>query len=445
MRSALLLLVPLLLVLAAFFAASEFALIALRPSRVLVLEEEGRPGAAAVRRLQRRLRRALVASQLGGTLAMVAIGWLGRGLAERLGVRFAATLGPLWWDLLVFLLLALLGTLLGGLLPKAWVLHRPESAALQLAPVLESASRTLLPLLEVIERLGAWLLRLAGLPAQWDALVPAMSAGELESLIESGSVTGLMPDERNILEGVFSLRDTAVREVMVPRAGMVTLPVDTTFAALMEAVHATRHARFPVIGDSLDDVRGILDLRHLAQPIARGLLQPDSRLIDYLMPVTRIEETTSLAELLPVIRSGQPMLVVVDEHGGTEGLVTVADLTSEIVGDEEDDPGGPLGLRSPEPGCWLAAGEFEIAELNRQLSLDLPEAEGHHTLAGFLLERLQHIPAAGEITRHQGLQFEILEMDGPRIAVVRIRSVRIGASGASGASEAAEGEAGPNH
>jgi CBS domain containing-hemolysin-like protein len=407
-----------LLALLAFFAAAEFALIGIRPSRVQQLADGGLAGAAAVARLQCRLRRVLVATQLGSALALVALGWAGRGLAERI----AATLD--WHqaglDAGVFLALVLLATLLGGLVPKAWVLHRPEASALQLAPLLESFSRTLAPLLSLIERLGAGLLRLLGLPRNWDELVPVLSAGELETLIESGSVTGLMPDERNILEGVFSLRDTQVREVMVPRSRMVTLPVDVTFAALMREVHATAHARFPVIGQSLDDVRGLLDLRRLADPIARGLLAPESPLAPYITPVARVQESTSLADLLPLIRSGQPLLVVVDEHGGTEGLVTVADLTSEIVG-EDDNPLEPdADLQLLAEGSWSVAGDLEIFELNRQLGLQLPEAEGHHTLAGFLLERLQHIPAPGEGLRWKGWQFQVLAMDGPRIDRVRI-------------------------
>lgn len=128
----------------------------------------------------------------------------------------------------------------------------------------------------MLERLGDGLLHLLGLPRNWDQLVPVLSAGELETLIESNSVTGLMPDERNILEGLFSLRDTPVREVMVPRSGMVTLPIGVRFAQMMEVVHATHHARFPVIGQSLDDVRGLLDLRRLAEPMARGELQGDT-------------------------------------------------------------------------------------------------------------------------------------------------------------------------
>jgi CBS domain containing-hemolysin-like protein len=408
-----------LLALLAFFSAGEFALIRLRPSLVQLLEADGHPGARSVARLQQRLRRALVATQLGMTLALVALGWTSRGLAERWARSSPATTQA-WLDLAVFLVLVLVATLVGGLVPKAWVLHRPEASALKLAPLLEALSRTLAPLLVVLERLGDALLRLLGLPRNWDELVPAISAGELESLIESDSVTGLMPDERNILEGLFSLRDTQVREVMVPRSGMVTLPLDVRFAELMEAVHTTHHARFPVIGSSLDDIRGLLDLRRLAEPIARGLLQSDSPLAPYVTPVTKVQEITPLAELLPVIRSGQPLLVVVDEHGGTEGLVTVADLNSEIVGEEEDPQNPEDDLQQLQEDRWLVAGDLEIFELNRQLGLQLPEADGHHTLAGFLLERLQHIPAPGEMLRWKGHQFVITAMDGPRIDRVQI-------------------------
>ncbi|KEF41851.1 MAG: hemolysin [Cyanobium sp. CACIAM 14] len=413
------LVLAILMALLAFFAAGEFALIRLRPSRVRELEEAEEPGARSVARLQHRLRRVLVATQLGLVLALLAMGWLARGLAEQV----AGWMGwseQAWVDAGVFLALALLATLVGGLLPKAWVLHRPEGSGLRLAPLLESLTRTLAPVLVLIERLSGGLLRLLGLPRNWDELVPVLSAGELETLIESGGVTGLMPDERNILEGVFSLRDTLVREVMVPRSGMVTLPADVTFAQMMESVHASQHARFPVIGTSLDDVRGLLDLRRLAEPIARGLLQPETPLTPWILPVTQVQESASLADLLPLIRSGQPLLVVVDEHGGTEGLVTVADLTGEIVGEEENPLETAQDLLPLVDGSWSAAGDLEIVELNRQLGLQLPEAEGHHTVAGFVLERLQHIPSPGECLRWHGVRIDVLIMDGPRIERVQI-------------------------
>ena len=413
-------LLAVLLVLPAFFAAAEVSLLRLRPSRVELLVEEGHAGAQAIQRLQRRLRRALMVSQLGATLALVALGWAGRGLGGRLWSD--GSLGVAWRDASLFVLIVLLATFLGGLLPKAWVLNRPEKAALRLAPLLEVVMRCLAPLLNLLEAVAGLLMRLLGLAPQWDVLVPALSAGELETLVESGRVTGLFPDERNILEGVFALRDTQVREVMVPRSGMVTLPASVCFAELMEAVHHTRHARFPVIGESLDDVRGVLDLRQMAEPIARGQLESNSPLEPYLQPAVRVLETSTLAELLPMIRSGQPLLLVVDEHGGTEGLVTAADLTGEIVGDDVQDETDEPELQAEEgrPGSWLVAGELEIFELNRQLDLDLPEADAHHTLAGFLLERLQHIPAPGEALSFHGLQFEITVMAGPRIDRVRL-------------------------
>ena len=415
-----LLFLAVLLVLPAFFAAGEVALLRLRPSRVQVLVEEQQPGASAVHRLQRRLRRALMVSQLGGMLALVALGWVGRGVGHRWWPL--ADPASRWLDGGLFLLLVVLATLLAGFLPKAWVLNRTEASALNLAPLLEMVMRVLAPLLALLEAVASMMLRLVGLNAHWDSLVPALSAGELESLIEIGGVTGLRPDERNILEGVFALRDTQVREVMVPRSGMVTLPVGVCFAELMKVVHSTRHARFPVIGQSLDDVRGVLDLRRLAEPISRGALQAESPLEPFLEPAVRVLETSTLAELLPMIRSGQPLLLVVDEHGGTEGLVTAADLTGEIVGDEPhaDDDEPDLELIEGQSDTWMVAGDLEIIELNRQLNLDLPEADGHHTLAGFLLEKLQHIPSAGEALRCDGLQFEIVTMKGPRIERVRL-------------------------
>ena len=124
---------------------------------------------------------------------------------------------------------------------------------------------------------------------------------------------------------------------------------------------------------------------------------------------------------MPLIKSGTPFLLVVDEHGGTEGLVTAADLTGEIVGDEIEPENQEPELQSLDDlGVWLATGNLEIIEINRQLSLELPESDDHHTLAGFLLEKLQHIPIAGESLFYEGIKFEISRMQGPRIEEVKL-------------------------
>tara|TARA_Y100001968_G_scaffold84995_1_gene76132 strand:- start:1487 stop:2773 length:1287 start_codon:yes stop_codon:yes gene_type:complete len=405
-------LLGILLALPAFFAAGEVALIRLRPSRVEHLLEEGQRGAKAIHRLQRRLRRVLMVAQLGVTTSLVSLGWIGKDISN--------TQKEI--NLLIFIAIVTCATLISGLLPKALVLNRPEAAALRLAPLLEVAMKIMSPIVYLLEKITSFILKLIGLNAKWDSLVSGLSAGELETLIESGSVTGLLPDEKNILEGVFALRDTQVREVMIPRSGMVTLKKDTCFSELMKEVHNSGHARFFVTGESLDDVLGVIDLRQLADPISKGEMQADSSIQPYIKPATKVLETSTLGELIPLIKSGNPLLLVIDEHGGTEGLITATDLTGEIVGEE-------IQSEIEEPGIsqldnsgqeWLADGDFEIIELNRQLYLELPESDKHHTLAGFLLEKLQKVPITGQSLMYKKTKFDIVSMQGPRIDRIKI-------------------------
>jgi CBS domain containing-hemolysin-like protein len=190
----------------------------------------------------------------------------------------------------------------------------------------------------------------------------------------------------------------------------------------MEEVHKTRHARYLVIDDSLDNVLGVLDLRQLADPIAKGEMQANSSLEPYIKPVIRVLETSTLAELLPLIKNGNPLLLVVDEYGGTEGLITSADLTGEIVGDDIQFDNKEAELRPIDDSkkIWITSGEIEVIELNKELELELPEADDHYTLAGFVLEKLQEIPNPGETFVHNEIVFEILSMKGPRINKVKI-------------------------
>ena len=413
------LLLGILIALTAFFAAGELAVLRLRPSRVERLIEENQSGANSVNRLQRKLRMLLMVTQLGITFSLIAMGWLTNDLSRA------------WWppeaqskligEMVLFISCVTLLTLLGGLVPKALVLSRTEKAALNLSPLLELIMRGIAPILFLLEKISSSLFKVVGLNTRWDSLVSALSAGELETLIERGGVTGLRPDEKNILEGVFALRDTQVREIMVPRSGMVTLPSNVSFSQLMKEVHLSRHARFLVTDKSLDDVLGVLDLRQLADPISKGTMQLDTCLREYVQSVPKVLETCTLDKILPLIKSGNPFLLVVDEHGGTEGLITSADLTGEIVGDEIDSAKDPfLKQITKIPEKWLSAGDLEIIEINRQLVIDLPESNDYHTLAGFLLEKFQQVPAKGDSLLDNGIHFEIISMKGPRIETVKI-------------------------
>ena len=410
----------LLLIFPAFFAASELSFLLIRPSKVLRLIEEKRKGAFSILKIQKRFRSSLIASQFGVTISLIAVGWLSKGLANEFWNlnKFSNRI----YDLLFFLFIVLVVTLISGLIPKALVINNPESAALRLTTIFDAVRKGMQPIVSVIEFFASACLRLFNLNNKWDSLNSVLSAGELETLIETDNVTGLKPDEKNILEGVFALKDTQVKEVMIPRSEMVTLPKNITFAELMKQVDKTRHARFFVIGESLDDVLGVLDLRYLAKPISKSEMGANTLLEPFLLPVTKVIETCSLAEILPIVRDYNPFLLVVDEHGGTEGLITAADLTGEIVGEEmlNSRVYSDMKMLDNFSQKWSIAGKAEIIEINKKLGCFLPEGADYHTLAGFLLEKFQMVPKIGDSLDFKNIKFEIISMSGPKIDRVKI-------------------------
>ena len=410
----------LLLIFPAFFAASELSFLLIRPSKVLRLIEEKRKGAFSILKIQKRFRSSLIASQFGVTISLIAVGWLSKGLANEFWNvnKFSNRI----YDLLLFLFIVLIVTLISGLIPKALVINNPESAALRLTTIFDAVRKGMQPIVSVIEFFASACLRLFNLNNKWDSLNSVLSAGELETLIETDNVTGLKPDEKNILEGVFALKDTQVKEVMIPRSEMVTLPKNITFAELMKQVDKTRHARFFVIGESLDDVLGVLDLRYLAKPISKSEMGANTLLEPFLLPVTKVIETCSLAEILPIVRDYNPFLLVVDEHGGTEGLITAADLTGEIVGEEmlNSRVYSDMKMLDNFSKKWSIAGKAEIIEINKKLGCFLPEGADYHTLAGFLLEKFQMVPKIGDSLDFKNVKFEIISMSGPKIDRVKI-------------------------
>ena len=409
-----------LLFLPAFFAASELSFLLIRPSKVLRLIEEKKKGALSILKIQKRFRSSLIASQLGVTISLVAIGWLGNSIASNYWRE--NILPNRFFDLLFFLLIVVVVTLVSGLIPKALVINNPESAALRLTTIFDAVRKAMKPIITIIEFFASACLGLFNLNNKWDSLNSGLSAGELETLIETNSVTGLRPDEKNILEGVFALKDTQVKEVMIPRSEMVTLSKNITFSELMKQVHKTRHARFFVIGESLDDVLGVLDLRYLAKAISKSEMKANTLLEPFLLPVTKVIETCSLAEIFPIVRNYNPFLLVVDEHGGTEGLITAADLNGEIVGEEMLNSRiySDMKMLDNFSKKWSIAGKAEIIEINKKLGCFIPEGADYHTLAGFLLEKFQMVPKIGDVLDYNNIKFEIISMSGPKIDRVKI-------------------------
>ena len=171
-----------------------------------------------------------------------------------------------------------------------------------------------------------------------------------------------------------------------------------------------------------DSVLGVLDLRYLAKPISKGEMEANTLLEPFLLQVTKIIETCSLAEIFPIVRDYNPFLLVVDEHGGTEGLITAADLNGEIVGEEmlNNRIYSDMRMLDNLSKKWSIAGKSEIIDINKKLSCSIPEGADYHTLAGFLLEKFQMVPKIGDILDFNNIKFEVISMSGPKIDRVKI-------------------------
>jgi CBS domain containing-hemolysin-like protein len=252
---------------------------------------------------------------------------------------------------------------------------------------------------------------------------------ELQLIIAmSSESTGLEAEERQLLRNVFEFGDVSAGEVMVPRTSIAAIPYDATFKMFLEEVAESGHSHYPVVGESLDDVRGLLHFQELAAPLAQEPLNLDSPIQDWLRPARFVPEYMLLSELLPLMqRSRQPMVMVVDEYGGTAGLVTIEDLIAEILGDTAElDNDDTASIQILDERTFLVQAQIDLEEVNEALNLELPLADDYQTLGGFLLFQLQKIPQLGESLHYGDADFTIISAEGPRLHQIQIH--RLGAA-----------------
>ena len=209
---------------------------------------------------------------------------------------------------------------------------------------------------------------------------------------------------------------------MIPRTDIKFISLTTTFGELLQTICETNYSGYPVIGDSLDDIRGIINYKKLAEPLAKEELQSDSTIESLIEPVNFIPESTSLNKLLPSMQqSHQKMVIVIDEFGGTSGLITLHDLVAEIVGDAGGDlESGLEAIQQLDDRTFIVSAQMNLEEVNEQLELNLPLADNYNTLGGFLLEKWQKIPCQGEKLEYEDLGFTITSADSNRLYQVLI-------------------------
>jgi CBS domain containing-hemolysin-like protein len=419
----------------AFFVAAEFSIVSVRRSRIHQLVDAGDIQAKTVQELQQSIDRLLSTTQLGITLACLGLGWIGdNAIAGLISTGLQQVFG--WQSvnpsitqslslLLTFMLIAYLQIVLGELCPKSVALLYPEQLSRFLGAPSQAIGKLFNPFIWVLNRSTQMLLSSVGIQYTGRGWTHQVTSEELQLLITSSESTGLEAEERQLLTNVFEFGEVTAGEVMVPRTNIDAIPCDATLQIVLEEVANSGHSRYPVIGESLDDIRGILNFKELAEPIAKATLDLQRSIQDWIRPARFVPEYTPLNELLALMqRSRQPMVMVVDEFGGTAGLVTIENLIIEIIGDTIDSSSTETpSIQVLDDQTILVQAQVDLEEVNEALSLDLPITDDYQTLAGFVLYELQRIPQTGERFYYQNHEFIVASAEGPRLNQIQIRQV----------------------
>ncbi len=426
--------VLLLIAINAFFVTAEFSMVSVRRSRIHQLVKAGDIPAIAVEMLQRSIDRLLSTTQLGITLSSLALGWIGESTIVVLVNAWFKS-----WPLpsgmttflahslsipIAFFLIAYLQIVIGELCPKSLAMLYSEQLARFLGPSVKAIVRFFGPFIWILNQSTRFLLRIFGIQYTGQGWRPPVTPEELQLIIstEWGS-TGLQRAERELLNNVFEFGDVMAQDVMIPRTSIIALPKDATFQTLLKEMASTGYSRYPVIGESLDDVRGIVYFKDLAQPLAVGNLNLETQIQPWMRPARFVPEHTSLSELLPMMQQEKPaMVMVVNEFGGTVGLVTIKDVIAEIIGDAgEPESSDDLLIQMLDEQKFLVQAQINLEDLNEVLHLNLPVTREYQTLGGFLLYQLQKIPVKGETFCYQNLEFTVVSIVGPRLHQIQLR------------------------
>ena len=417
----------LLVVLNAFFVALEFSLVAVDRSEVDVAVDTGDRRAVAVSSALRRSSFYLSGVQLGITFCSVLLGFVAEPsvahlLRPVLGSIVGADRSTTVSTVLALLLATVVQMLLGELVPKMIAVARPFRTARALAPAGRFYTAVFRPLIVVFSGAANALVRLVGIEPR-EEFSQVRSRHELVRLVQSSGEEGVLgAEEARLLSKAFDFPSKTAADSMTPRTEMRGLASDGHGAALRLASIETGLSRFPVVGADADDIVGVVDVKLLFG------LAPEDR--DEVPLVELMDEPMVVPESLPLDRlmfemreRGVSLAVVLDEYGGTAGIISLEDVLEEIVGDIEDEhdqsPQRALAWRWGE--SWVMSGRLHPDEVRDHCGFVIPDGE-YETLAGFVLARLGRIPAAGDHFLLDGWRIEVLEMDRHRVSMVRIEA-----------------------
>jgi len=397
-------------VLSAFFSSAESAFIALPKLRIRYLVESGVKGAEKLARFAEKPERFLATVLLGNNLVNIAAATLGTIIAV---AAFGKVEGPI---IAVFGVTAII-LVFGEVIPKTFAVHHAQRLSLIYANPLKIIELCFYPIILALERIGLSLTRIVTVSEEDKKLI---SEGEILSAISAGESEGVVEqDEARILHQVFEFTDRPVSKVMIPRTEITWVSQGTKLTDFLNLYTQGRYSRFPVYKDNTDNVVGILHAKDVLMKLTDGSDNRDSVIDDLVRPAYFVPEGKRLGELLAEMRDGgHHAAIVVDEFGGISGMVTLGQLTEEIVGDIHDElTDQEKDFIVTSDSTFQLDGGFRIEEANEELELNLPSGD-YETVAGFILSHLGRIPKQGEHFKYQNLKFVITEMRGMKIEKV---------------------------
>ena len=398
--------------LSAFFSGSETAFIALQRVRLLHLERTGKPGASRVLKLVQRPEKLLATVLLSNNLVNTAAAAVATALAISLvdNTNIAVLIATAATTILVLII--------GEIIPKTVAWRRAETVSFAVARPLTILGTALWPVTQLLQLISNSFNKALGITDVRQHLTEE----EIRSVIAAGALAGAVePTEAAMMEKVLRLGDRQVREIMTPRTEIVWIEKNTTLKDFLDIYARETHTRFPVFEDDLENVVGVLYVKDILQNMADKTIQLDSPITGVLRPAYFVPETKLAGQLFSELRQERmQMAMIVDQHGGVAGLVTLKQLTEVIVG-----PIGEEGEPAQEEFATIGENIYEvdagiaISEANEDLGLEIPEGD-YQTLAGFVLERLGHIPREGEVLYYLDMRLEVTKMRRLRIEQVRV-------------------------
>ncbi len=413
-----------LVIVLAILSAAETALRGARRPHILEeLSERGRRARGA-RRIGERSIEYISALEVMEFLDVFAYSAIAAAfVAPRLGevlqvVGVTATVSGVGAVIVTVVVLTLVALLFGIFLPRSIGARYPTGVLVALAGPIEAVRWATRPIVAALWATTQLLTRPFGVPAQ----TQGVSEDEIRALVESGEEQGVLHEqERDMIQGIFELGDKHVHDVMIPRPDIRGIDIETPGARVLEQVVAVGHSRIPVYEGTPDEIIGILYVKDLFRRLARG--EKDVSLRPYLRPAQFVPETKRVDELLAEMQRDKiHMAIVVDEYGGTAGLVTIEDLVEEIVGEirDEYEPEEELVIPVSENEA-LMDGRVPFDDVREAFELDLPPSDDYDTLGGYIVHELGRLPRAGEEVRVGGVRFTVESVEGRRIRRVRVR------------------------